>query len=331
MARYILRRLLDSAILLLLTLVVTFTLVQIAPGDPSSRYIGGDIDPAAAARIRHGLGLDRPLPEQFLRWNAAVIRGDFGRSLVSGLPVREVIAGALPRTLLLTGVAFVVQLLIGLFLGVASAGRKGLRSRFPIGVALVFYSLPAFCLAYLLLGVFSMRLGWFPLGGLSSTGATGPPEWSDRIVHLVLPAATLALSGAAGWARYARGAVADVLSQQHVLALRARGAGPRVVRWRHGLRGALPQLVTLAGASVPYLIGGAVVVERVFAWPGIGSLVVESIAARDYPVVLAVNLAAAVAVVMATLAVDLTCGWLDPRTRADPAPETRGGPGGETA
>jgi len=320
MARYILRRCLDAAVLLVVTLGVTFVLVQLAPGDPSSRYIGGDIDPAAAARIRRNLGLDDPVPVQFVRWSASVARGDFGRSFVTGLPVRDSLATALPRTLWLTGVAFLVQILAGLLLGVPAAGRSGLAARVPTVIALVFYSLPAFCLAYLLIGVFSLHLGWLPIGGLETPGA-GTSSLIDRMRHLILPAGTLALSGAAGWARYARGAVSDVLSEHHITALRARGAGPGLIRWKHGLRGALPQLITLAGVSVPYLIGGAVVVEKVFAWPGIGSLVVDAIAARDYPVVLAVNLIAAMAVVIASLAVDLSCGWLDPRTilASDPA------------
>ena len=319
MARYIARRLVHAVLLVAVTLVVSFVVLQLAPGDPSTRYIDSGASPADIERIRTGFGLDDPAPLRFVRWAGRFVRGDFGSSLVSHRPVADMLAEVIPRTLLLTGLAFLFQLGLGFAVGVGAAAARGGKWDHVSGVvAFVLYALPSFYLAYLLITVFSLRLDWLPTGGITTIGSetpAGAAAFADRLRHLVLPVAVLGLGGAAGWVRFTRGAVLDELSADHILTARAKGLGRERVVMVHALRGAMPQLLTLVGVSVPYLLGGAVVVEKVFAWPGMGALVVDAIYARDYPVVLAANFLAATMVIGASLMVDLVYGVLDPRMK----------------
>lgn len=324
MARYILRRIVHAVLLVLITLIITFLLLQAAPGDAVTRYVDPGVDAASLDRTRHRLGLDAPVHEQFLRWSGRFVTGDFGTSLVYHRPVADMLGETIPRTLLLTTLAFIGQLLIGAGVGLLGAAR---RARPAAVVTYVVYSVPTFYLAYLMIALFSLHLDWLPTGGLTTIGTelSGWESFVDRTWHLVLPATVLALSGAAGWARHTRSALLDVLSEDHIVAARARGISERRLLLVHAMRGALPQLLTLVGVSVPFLLGGVVVVEKVFAWPGMGSLVVDSIYARDYPVVLATNFLAACLVIAANFAVDVSYGFLDPRTKlASRVPE---GPG----
>ncbi len=333
MPRSILRRTFDALILVGVVFLVTFVLLQLAPGDAASRYVGGDLDPAAAERVRRSLGLDASAPVRLVRWVTAFVRGDAGVSLVTGRPVMEMLAEALPRTLALVGAALVLQVVGGVVLGAFAAARAGSRSaRLAMDAALFVHSTPSFAVAYLLLGVFALRLGWFPAGGAASLDApaSGAGAALDAMRHAALPVLALAAGGVGGWARFVRASVLDALGEPHVVALRARGASWRRAVWRHGLRGAAAPLVTLAGASVPALVGGAVVVETIFAWPGMGRLVVEAIARRDVPVVLAANVLAAVVTVAASTVVDLLEVRLDPRTELASAGDGIGPDGGGT-
>ncbi len=316
MPRSILRRALDALVLLGVVVLLAFVLLQVAPGDAASRYVGGDLDPAAAARVRRALGLDAPAPLRLVRWAGALARGDLGVSLATGRPVREMLAEALPRTLGLVGVALALQVALGVALGALAASRAGTRfERVAMGAALAVFSTPAFAVGYLLLGTVAFGLGWAPAGGFASLEAgAGPAGALDVARHATLPVLTLALGGIGGWARFARAAILDALGRPHVVALRARGASWRRVVWRHGLREAAPALVALLGASVPALVGGAVVVETIFAWPGMGRLVVEAVARRDVPVVMAATVLAAVVTVAASTLADAIERFLDPRT-----------------
>lgn len=318
MARFILRRAIHAVILVIITITATFFVLHLAPGDALSRYYSPDVDPAAMARVRHQLGLDAPLYEQFLRWVGSVCRGDFGVSLSQQRPVRDILAETIPRTLQLTVLAFLVQILLGVLGGAFAGARRGRRSDGVISSAmLVLYAVPAFYLAYLLITFFSLRLDWLPTAGMRTIGleASG---WravlADRARHLVLPVIVLGVARSAWLARYARGGMVDELAGDHIRTARAKGAGERVVVWRHAFRGSLPPLLTAVGLSVPFLLGGAVIVEKVFAWPGMGALVVDSIFARDYPVLLAANLVAAGMVIAGNFLADLSIALADPRT-----------------
>jgi len=268
-------------------------------------------------RVRHQLGLDAPAHVQFVRWLGSVAHGDFGMSLVQHRPVADILRETIPRTLELTVLAFLVQLVLGVTLGTLAASRRGRASDHAVSVtALVVYALPAFYLAYLLITFFSLRLDWLPTSGMSTIGIDTAGAWAravDRARHLVLPVVVLGVASAAGLARFTRGSVVDSLAEDHIRTARAKGVGEGRVVWLHAFRNALPPLLTVVGLSVPFLLGGAVVVEKVFAWPGMGSLLVDSIFARDYPVVLAANLVSAVLVIAGNFLADISIAFADPQ------------------
>lgn len=317
MARYLLRRLLHSALLILVTLAVTFAVLHLAPGDVLSRYTAEGVDPATLARVRRQLGLDDALPEQFVRWLWSFLRGNFGVSLVHHRPVAEILRETIPRTLLLTASAFLVQVALGVLAGVWAAARGGRATdRAVSAAALVLYAVPSFYLAYLLIMAFALGLGWLPTSGVTTPGAdlVGLAAVGDRLRHLVLPVAVLGVASAAIVARFTRGSVLDALREDFVRTARAKGLGEGRVVWLHALRAALGPVLIVLGLSAPVLLGGAVVVEKVFAWPGMGALMVDAIFGRDVPVVLAVNFVGAAMVVVCNLLADIGVAAADPRT-----------------
>jgi peptide/nickel transport system permease protein len=321
MLPYLLRRLVAATALVLALLTVVFFLVRAAPGDPLDRFTDPELGAAERAQMRHALGLDRPLPAQYLQWLGGVARGNFGRSLRQHRPVGEILAEAVPPTLLLTLTSYLVHLAVAVSLGVLMAryrGRPWERAASVAGLAL--YAMPGFWLGQMLVLVFCRLLGWLPASGMLSSDATFWP-WPARALdlarHLILPVTLLGVASAMGTARYLRNGLAEVLAQDYVLAARARGLPERLVMGRHVLRNGLLPVVTLAGLSVPFLLGGAVVTEVIFAWPGMGRVTVEAIFARDYPVIMATSALAAVLVVLGNLLADVVYGLVDPRVRLD--------------
>jgi peptide/nickel transport system permease protein len=221
-------------------------------------------------------------------------------------------------------VALLLQILIGVGLGMLAAAKRGTRIDRCFSVSfLVLYSLPSFYLAYLLIAVFSLELGWLPTSGAGPIAAD--VTLLDRFRFAVLPVTVLALGSTAALARYARGSLLDVINQDFVRTARAKGVAEHDVLWRHVFKNALPQILTVIGLSVPLLLGGAVVVEKIFTWPGMGSLLVDAIFARDYPVVLAVNFVAAMMVIAGNLLADISHAWVDPRVRMDANGDSRAG------
>jgi len=320
MFRESIRRLPRTALMILALLTVAFAVAHLAPGDPVERLAAQDMDAAARAQLRERLGLDRPLPEQYARWLGGLARGDLGRSLEHHRPVADLLAEALPRTLLLTGAAYVLHWLLALALGVILAARRGTwTARLLNAAGLVFYSLPVFWLGLMAILVFSRWLGWLPAGGMLGPDAilAGRSDAADLFRHLVLPAGVLGLATAMGSARYLRSSLLEALGSDYVTAARARGLPERAVLWRHALRNALLPLVTLVGLDLPALLGGSVVVETVFAWPGVGRLAVDAVFARDYPVVLAVTALSGVLVILGNQLADLTYARVDPRVRLE--------------
>jgi peptide/nickel transport system permease protein len=323
MGSFLLGRSLQALLLVAITLTLTFVLLHVAPGDPLARYVDPSVDPADLERVRHALGLDRPLHARFFHWAGAFVSGDFGTSLAHHRPVRALLAEAIPRTLLLTSVALAVQIGVGVAAGAAAARRRGRwADRLISTVVVVLYAIPPFYLAYLLINSFAVERPWFPTSGISTPGVDAVGwEWlADRARHLVLPATVLGVASAAGFARFARGSMIDALAEDYVRTARAKGVAESGVVWRHAFRNALGVLITLAGLSAPLLLGGAVIVETVFAWPGMGSLLVESIYARDYPVVLAVNFVGACMVIGGNFLADLATARADPRATGEAGP-----------
>jgi peptide/nickel transport system permease protein len=267
--------------------------------------------------MRRLYGLDRPLPERFGKWIGRVVRFDLGESFVDRRPVSERIREALPATLVLNGLALLLTLAIAVPLGVVAGGRpEGPFDRVSAVALFALYSMPVFWAALLLQSLLSVELGWLPLYGVSSDAAPGGIAGvGDRLAHLALPVTCLTYGSLAFLARIVRAGVVDARSQVYFTAALARGLSRRAALWRHAFRNALLPVITLLGLLLPGLLSGSVIVERIFAWPGLGRLYFDAILSRDYPVVLGLSLLGAVATLAATLAADVAYAFADPRVR----------------
>jgi peptide/nickel transport system permease protein len=321
MLAFVARRLLHALAVVALAATATFALLQLAPGDPVSATLDQPTVPESVrAAWRQRYGLDRPRSEQFARYVAAALRGDLGWSFTEQRPVREVLGDAVPRTALLMSAALALSLVAGLALGAWQAWRPDAPlPRTLAGAAVLLSAVPEFALGLALLTVFALRLSLLPSGGISSPALdsyAGPAELAlDRLRHLVLPALALALGWTAGVARYQRAALRDVVDDDYVRTARAKGASERRVLFRHALRAAVAPTITLVGLGLPMLVGGAVVVESVFAWPGMGLVAARAVAARDYALVTGAAIAGSAAVALGSLVADLLVAVADPRTR----------------
>jgi peptide/nickel transport system permease protein len=321
--RYIGRRLALAIPTLAGIVVLVFLLLHLAPGSPASAAgsaeSGRRVSAAAREEMRRLYGLDRPLPERFAQWISRVVRLDLGESFVDHRPVSERIREGLPATLALNGLALFFTLAIAVPVGVAAGGRpEGLFDRASAIALFALYSMPVFWAALLLQTLLSVELGWLPLYGISSDPApAGLAGIVDRLAHLALPVTCLTYGSLAFFARLVRAGVLEARSQDFVTAALARGVSRRAALWRHAFRNALLPLITLLGLLLPGLLSGSVIVERIFAWPGLGRLYFDSILSRDYPVVLGLSLVGAVATLLATLAADVAYALADPRVRED--------------
>jgi peptide/nickel transport system permease protein len=304
---YILRRLLQIVPTFVFILVVTFVIVRLLPGDPASAIIGDRATDADVARINRSLGLDRPIPVQFLVFVGRVLAGDLGVSIHLKLPVMDLILQRLPVTLLLTAMAGFIALALAVPLAfMAALNRRGVADGIIRGAFQVGLSMPVFYIGLVLLTIFAAHLRWFPVGGYGET-------FGEHLYHLFLPALTLALSLAAVLMRNLRAAILEVIGAEYVDFARAKGLARRLILTRHVLRNALISTVTLFGLSIGTLLGGAVITETVFAIPGAGRLMIDSIYGRDYPVIQGLTLALAVMVSLVFLVTDLVHAALDPR------------------
>jgi len=302
---YLAWRSLHSLLLLWLVTVVVFGLLHLTPGDPASLMLGEQATPEQIRDLRHALGLDEPLVTQYAWFLGHAVRGDFGASIRAQRPALEVVLERLPATLLLTAGAFTFALCVGLPIGVISAVKRlSLWDHGSMALALMGQSMPVFWLGLMLIVVFSVHLRWLPVSG------AGGPE------HLVLPAVTLGTFLIGLIIRLTRSSMLDVLGQDYVRTARAKGLAERAVIVRHALRNALIPVVTLLGLQLGMLLGGAVITETVFAWPGVGMVTVTAIYQHDYPVVQCAVFISAVLVVSINWAVDVLYHVLDPRIRA---------------
>jgi peptide/nickel transport system permease protein len=319
--RYLAGRLLQAVIVVLLVTTVTFVLIHLAPGDPIAISLSRPGVPAAVReQWRAAYGLDRPLGEQYVRWLGNVMRGDLGYSFSFRRPVRDVILDAMPRTLLLVGLAIAFSFALGIMVGVLQAERpRGSRDRWLGRVLLLLFSVPDFWLALVVLLVFAYRIPIFPPSGLVDPVMYDYlPLWGrfvDRVRHLVLPVGTLTLLSTAVISRHQRSALLEVLPSDWMRTALAKGLSPRAALRRHALRNALIPTITLAGLSLPALVAGSLFVEKVFSWPGMGLLTANAIGARDYPLITAGVLITSVAVAMGTLLADVAAAAADPRIR----------------
>ena len=318
--RQAVHRLALAAGLVLAVLAVNFTLIHAAPGDPAMVIAGemGGADEAAMAEIRKAYGLDRPLPVQFATYVGRSLQGDFGRSYLLNQPVLDLILDRIGPTILLVLSALVVAIVAGTLLGVLASRRPdSVFSGAVTVVSLVGYAMPVFWTAILLVILFGKVWPILPIAGMRDVRLYG--DWwvttVDVLHHLVLPATTLAIVYVAQYSRLARTSMLEVLGSDYIRTARAKGLGEGPVIFKHALRNALMPVVTIAGLQFGHLISGALLVETVFSWPGMGTLALDAILGRDYPVLLGILTFSAVLVIAANLVTDLSYRWLDPRLR----------------
>lgn len=317
MNRYLLRRLTQLPVQLLILVVLAFALVHLTPGTTGAvdvQSLGNE----NSAALRQQLGLDRPLYTQFGDWLWRMVRLDFGRSLLDNQPVRTKIGERLPATMLLVGSALILSLLIAVPLGVISSYYRHSILDYLLTVFAFFgVSIPAFWAAIVAIILFGVKLHWLPVQGMETVGQPVSSHAWDVFKHLILPATVLALEGTAALARYVRSSMSEALAEDYVRTARAKGLRESAVLFRHALKNALLPLVTLVGLRLPSLIGGSVLVETVFAWPGIGRLGWDSVLKRDYPVVMGLVVCTGILTIVGNLLADVAYGAIDPRIKLD--------------
>ena len=319
---WIARRALHAVVTALLALTILFFLIRSLPGDPLA-VLSEDrpLTPAQVQDLTRRYRLDQPAGDQFVTFMAGAVRGDFGTSIQYGRPVRQMVLERLPRTLLLGAAVLLINFTFGLWLGVQQALHRGKPlDRILTTLSLTGYAMPAFWLGLMLVLTFAVRLHWLPAAGSQdpTLGSAGPVAIVlDRLRHLLLPALTLSAVSIASSMRYQRAAMLEALSQPFVGAARARGLTRAQVVWQHAWRSALPSVLTLFGLWLPILVVGAVFVEQVFAWQGIGSLTAGAAAARDYPLLMGTSVLATGAVVAGSFLADVLHALVDPRVRRE--------------
>lgn len=312
MLAFLLRRIVATLPVLLVVALIVFLMTRLAPGDPAAAIVGDNATTENMARVRANLGLADPLPVQFARWGGHVLRGDLGESFFMKKPVVELIGQRVEPTLALAGVTLVLTLLIAVPLGVLAAWRHGgWLDRMLMGFSALGFSIPVFVIGYVLIWLFALKLQWLPVQGYHRI-ADGPGLW---LRNLIMPAVALSVIYVALIARVTRAAVAEAMTEDFIRTARAKGISEVRVLLRHGLANAAVPIVTVVGIGIALLIGGVVVTESVFAIPGLGSLTVDAVLSRDFPLIQGITLFFSVIYVLVNLLVDLSYLVFDPRIR----------------
>lgn len=318
MVRALLRRAFTGLAVVLGVVTLMFFLIRLAPGDPALLLVGPTASEEQLDAQRRSLGLDQPLAQQYASWLARFTQGDWGTSIATGRRVSAMIAEAWPATVRLVGLSLLLSYVLGIVVGAIQASSGGRVDTSLSVVTVTLFALPGYWLGLMLVMLFTYwarALPAFGAAGFDADFLTGWSRVADRLRHLALPLTTLTLIGVGGVARYVRGAMLDVRGAPHVAVARAKGLSPAEVNFRHVLRNALIPVVTLLGLSLPALFSGAVFIESIFAWPGVGRVMVEAVGARDYPVIMAATTVSAALVVAGNLLAELLTAWVDPRVR----------------
>ncbi|MCI0752963.1 ABC transporter permease [Teichococcus vastitatis] len=314
MSTYLLRRLFQALVLLLIVSAVGFSILHLAPGGPLSQFAaGGEMTQADLDRIARDMGLDRPLPVQYAEWLWHMAQGDWGRSYRDQQPVLHIIVAHLGATLELMLTSTLIAMALGSWIGILGAMRRYslFDSLATIG-AMIAVSIPTFWFGLVVIWLFSVTLGWLPAGNRYTVG---DGSWLNQLHHLIAPSMVLALVSTAVWSRYMRSSMLDVINQDYIRTARSKGIPERRILFRHTVRNALLPMITIAGLQLPTLLSGALVTETIFTWPGMGRLFLDSINYRDYPVVMGILMFTAVLVLLGSLVADLLYGLADPRIR----------------
>jgi peptide/nickel transport system permease protein len=314
MTRYIIRRLLQGIPLVFGITLVCFLMITLAPGDAAEFAISSRASELEIQRVRHELGLDLPWYQQYWKLLGNWVQFDFGDSWIQKRPVTDIIMNRAPRSIILVGLSILASLLIAIPIGILSAVKQySLTDNIVTIIAFIGISIPSFWLGIMLMLLFAVKLHWLPTGGTGSLGQ----EFSvgDALKHLAMPLAVLTLIRTAGWVRYLRSSMLEVLRQDYIRTAHAKGLRNRVVLMRHGLRNALTPIITLLGLSLPDVFAGAIITEQIFNWQGLGQLAVSSALRRDTPVIMALVIMTGVAIVVGNLIADVCYRFADPRIR----------------
>ncbi|MBB6673545.1 ABC transporter permease [Cohnella nanjingensis] len=314
MTEYLIRRTLQSVLILLLITVVTFILIHAAPGGPKQIYLSPNLSQAAAKVQEHNLGLDRPLPVQYVNWIGDLLRGDLGYTFKNHIPVGEIIWPTVGHTLVLMGAAWLLTLLIALPWGIYnSTSEYGLSDQTASFIAYIGFAMPTFWFGIILQELFALKWNLLPLSDMWTMGKEG--QIGDLLLHLMLPVTVLTIGFLASYVKYARSSMLEVLDQDYIRTARAKGLGEGRVVFRHALRNALIPIITVLGLDLPVLVAGAALTENVFNWPGMGRLFVQMAVAREYSVLMAITLLTAVFVIVGNFVADLLYALVDPRVK----------------
>lgn len=317
MKRFIMRRLLYAIPTLIGISIITFLIAHLSPGDPIRLYTFGDpnVTPADIERLREELGLNKPLPLQYVDWISRVVRGDFGNSIIYHQPAASLVMTRIPNSIQLAVVALTIAIVIGVPLGVTAAFHRGKMVDQVVRVlGTLFFAVPAFWFGFILIILFSVMLRWLPSQGMLTIGKD---QWDilDRVKHMIMPAFVLALAGIANYSRIMRTETLEVINQDYIRTARSKGLREQNVVAVHALRNALIPMVTALGGILAALIGGALVIEQVFTWPGVGQFTFQAVIAKDYPVVMAGVMISSLLLVASYLLRDLVYVLVDPRVK----------------
>ncbi|MBT5973958.1 ABC transporter permease [Desulfobacula sp.] len=313
MFKYIIKRLLQAIPLLIGVSIIAFSIMHLAPGGPLSVYT---LNPSITAqdidKIKVILGLDQPVHIQYLKWARGMFTGNWGTTFFGGRPVFDVIVERIPATFLLMGSAMSIAIIIGMFTGILGAFRRySVFDYLATTGAMVALSFPTFWFGLMAIYIFSLKLGWFPSGGMFTLG--GEEDVFDLLRHLVLPTFVLALVLVAQWSRYTRSSFLEVIHQDYIRTAKAKGIKGSKILFRHALPNAIAPLIALAGVQLPWLFSGALVAETIFGWPGMGRLFVDSLTMKEYPILMGMVMFTAIAVILGNLIADILNAVLDPR------------------
>jgi len=312
MGRYVVRRLLQAIPLLVGISIIVFLMIYLAPGDASQFAISERANEQQVQQYRHYLGLDLPWYRQYLRIVGNWAHGNLGTSIIQRQPVSKIIWERLPRTVVLLGLSTIFSLLLAIPVGIISAVRQySLADHVVTVISFIGIAIPSFWLAIMMILLFSVKLHWFPTSGTQTIGQ--PFSVVDYLKHLVMPVTVLTVVQTAGWSRYMRSSMLEVLKQDYIRTAHSKGLPSRRVLFRHAFRNALMPIITLLGLSLPALVGGAIITEQIFAWNGLGQLIVTSATKRDTPVVMTLVMMSAVAIVIGNLLADICYRFADPR------------------
>ncbi|MFT8406594.1 MAG: ABC transporter permease [Liquorilactobacillus nagelii] len=314
MGKYLLKRILIAIPVLLMVSIFCFGIVHLAPGDPADLYLSQNATKVQKQQMRKDLGLNKPIYVQYVRWLTKTCKGDLGISFASRTPVSEVIPSKLSATIELLICTLILSYAIAIPMGIICARhRGGWLDNIITSISFLGISIPGFFFGLAMVYIFAVELQWLPTGGMTSLGQSS--GLVDRISHLIMPTVVLSLFYCSNMLRYVRSSMIEIFSENYMRTAVSKGLSKRTVLWRHGFRNALIPIITVISSDIPKMLGGAVVTEQIFSWPGIGQLTISSIGSRDYPMLMAINLIAAIGVLICNLIADILYAAVDPRIR----------------